>query len=344
MAKANLTKMANITVQAREVDFVTRFNRNWDALREIMGIMRPIKKSAGTKLTSYKTTVTLQSGSVGEGEEVPYSLAEVEPVAYGDITIEKYKKAVSIEAVAKYGADVAVEKTDEEFLNQLQNMVLGKFYTFLNTGSLTGAEATWQMALAMAKGKVLDKFASINKTVTEVVGFANILDAYEYIGGANSTVQTAFGISYIKDFMGYKTLFLLPENYIARGDVVATPVDNIDLYYIDPSESDYAKLGLEFRVQGETNLIGFHVIGNYDTVVGESLAIMGLTLWAEYLDGIAVVSVGTETFTAVENPSGNPAAKKYYEKDASNNYFRTTDTTVVTGKTYYTRTVTNAGA
>ena len=291
MAKANLTKMANITVQAREVDFVTRFNRNWDALREIMGIMRPIKKSAGTKLTSYKTTVTLQSGNVGEGEEVPYSLAEVEPVAYGDITIEKYKKAVSIEAVAKYGADVAVEKTDEEFLNQLQNIVLGKFYTFLNTGSLTGAEATWQMALAMAKGKVLDKFASINKTVTEVVGFANILDAYEYIGGANITVQTAFGISYIKDFMGYKTLFLLPATYIARGKVVATPVDNIDLYYIDPSESDYAKLGLEFRVQGETNLIGFHVIGNYDTVVGESLAIMGLTLWAEYLDGIAVITV-----------------------------------------------------
>ena len=291
MSKENLTKMANITVQAREVDFVTRFGKNWEALRNIMGIMRPIKKSAGTKLTSYKTTVTLESGNVGEGEEVPYSLAQVEPVAYGDITIEKYKKAVSIEAVAKYGADVAVEKTDDEFLNQLQNVVLGKFYTFLNTGSLTGAESTWQMALAMAKGKVLDKFASINKTVTEVVGFANILDAYQYIGQANITVQTAFGISYIKDFLGYKTLFLLPANYVARGKVIATPVDNIDLYYIDPNESDYKKLGLEFRVQGETNLIGFHVIGNYDTVVGESLAIMGMTLWAEYLDGIAVITV-----------------------------------------------------
>ena len=291
MSKENLTKMANITVQAREIDFVSRFNKNWDALREIMGIMRPIKKSAGTKLTSYKTTVTLQSGSVGEGEEVPYSLAQVEPVAYGDITIEKYKKAVSIEAVAKFGADIAVEKTDDEFLNQLQNVVLDKFYTFLNTGTLTGAEATWQMALAMAKGKVLDKFASIDKTVTEVVGFANILDAYQYIGAANITVQSAFGINYIKDFMGYKTLLLLPEKYIARGKVIAIPTDNIDLYYIDPNESDYKKLGLEFRVQGETNLIGFHAIGNYDTVVGESLAIMGMTLWAEYLDGIAVITV-----------------------------------------------------
>lgn len=291
MAKENLTKAANITVQAREVDFVTRFNKNWEALRNIMGIMRPIKKSAGTKLVSYKTTVTLQSGNVGEGEEVPYSLAQVEPVAYGDISLEKYKKAVSIEAVAKYGADIAVEKTDDEFLNQLQNLVLNKFYTFLNTGTLTGAESTWQMALAMAKGQVLNKFASINKTVTEVVGFANILDAYQYVGAANITVQTEFGISYIKDFLGYKTLFLLPAEFVARGKVIATPVENIDLYYLDPSESDFKKLGLEFRVQGETNLIGFHVIGNYDTVVGESLAIMGMTLWAEYLDGIAVITV-----------------------------------------------------
>jgi len=344
MAKANLTKEANISVKAREIDFVTRFNKNWDTLRQIMGISRPIKKSAGTTLKSYVTKVTLQSGNVGEGESVPYSLAEVDEVAYGDIAIQKYKKAVSIEAVAKYGAEVAVEKTDDEFLNQLQGVVLTNFYTFLNTGALTGVENTWQMALAMAKGKVLDKFAAMDRTVTEVVGFANILDAYQYIGASDITVQTAFGIDYVENFMGYKTLFLMNEKNIKRGDVIALPVDNIDLYYIDPNESDFKKLGLEFRVQGETNLIGFHVEGNYDTVVGENLAIMGMKLWAEYLDGIAVISVGTEAFTAVENPSGNPAEKMYYEKDASNNYFRTTDTTVVTGKTYYTRTVTNAGA
>ena len=45
-------------------------------------------------------------------------------------------------------------------------------------------------------------------------------------------------------------------------------------------------------MQGETNLIGFHVNGNYNTAVGETFAIMGMTLWAEYLDGIAVVTVG----------------------------------------------------
>ena len=297
MAKENLTKMANIDVTVREVDFVTRFGKNWDALRNIMGIMRPIKKAAGTKLVSYKTKVTLQSGNVGEGEEIPYSLAEVTEATYGDVTIEKYAKATSIEAVNKYGADVAIQKTDDEFLNELTLKVLTKFYTFLNTGELTSAESSWQMALAMAKGNVIDKFQKMRKTVTEVVGFANILDAYQYIGAANLTIQTQFGIQYVKDFMGYSTLFLLSEPDIERGKVIATPVENIDLYYLDPSDSDFKKLGLEFRVDGETNLIGFHANGNYSTAVGEVFALMGMTLWAEYIDGIAVVSVDDSFLT-----------------------------------------------
>ena len=291
MAKDRLTKAANISTSVREQDFVTVFNDNWDALRQIMGIMRPIRKAPGTKLVSSKASVVLQSGNVGEGEEIPYSLASVEPVAFEDITIEKYAKAVSIEAVAKYGAAVAVQKTDAAFLNELQKVVLARFYTFLNTGALTNVQTTFQMALAMAKANVLDKFQKMRKDVTEVVGFCNILDAYAYLGAANITVQTAFGINYIKDFMGYSTLFLLSAPDIARGKVIALPVENIDLYYIDPGDSDFAQLGLDYTVQGETNLIGFHAQGNYGTAVGEMYALMGMKLWAEYLDGISVVTV-----------------------------------------------------
>ena len=140
---------------------------------------------------------------------------------------------------------------------------------------------------------MLNKFATIQKDVTAVVGFANILDAYDYLGAANISVQTQFGLTYIKDFLGYSTLFLLPASKVSRGDVIATAVENIDLYYIDPSDSDFAKLGLEYTTQGETNLIGFHAQGNYSTAVGESYALMGMALWAEYLDGIAVVSFGS---------------------------------------------------
>lgn len=291
MAKTNLTTTAQITTPVREIDFVTRFAKNWDALMEIMGIMRPIEKAPGAKLVASKASIVLQDGNVGEGEEIPYSLAKVEPVAFEDITIEKYAKAVSIESVAKYGATVAVQKTDDAFLNELQNKVLTAFYTFLKTGSLTATETTWQRALAMSKGAVLNKFQNMRLTATEVVGFANVLDYYDYLGDKDITVQTLAGLTYVKDFLGYRTLFLLSDTDIPRGMVIAVPVENIDLYYIDPSNSDFAQLDLNYTVEGVTNLIGFHAEGNYSTAVGEVFAIMGMKLWAEYLDGIAVYTV-----------------------------------------------------
>ena len=279
----------NIT--AREIDFVSRFGTNWDAMRELFGIMRPIRKTAGTQLVSYTATVTLQEGNVEPGAKIPYSDSKVTAAKHADLSIEKYAKAVPIEDVSKYGAVIAVQKSDDAFLTQLQNKVLTRFYTFLNTGTLTSTETTWQRALAMAKGKVLDKFNKIRKSVTEVVGFANVLDFYDYLGSAQITVQTEYGLNYIKNFMGYSTLFLLSEPDIERGKVIALPVENIDLYYVDPADSEFAQLGLNYTVQGETNLIGFHANGNYSTATGESFALMGMTLWAEYLDGIAVVTV-----------------------------------------------------
>lgn len=293
-AKTNVTTTAQYTTTAREVDFVTRFNDNWDALRTILGIMRPIRKAPGTKLVSYKAEVDggLKGGStVAEGDEIPFTKMKVAPVAYGDIEVSKYAKSVTIESVAKYGAEVAVEKTDDAFLVALQNKILGDFYTFLATGSLELTPKTWQQALAQAKGKVLAKFMGMDKDVTEVVGFANIMDFYDYLGDKEITTQTMFGLTYVQNFLGYSTLFLLPDKYVASGKVIATPVENIDLYYVDPSDSDFAKLGLNYTVKGETNLIGVHVEGDYSRATGDMYAIMGMKLWAEYLDGIAVATV-----------------------------------------------------
>ena len=102
---------------------------------------------------------------------------------------------------------------------------------------------------------------------------------------------------------------------------------------------DIKELDLNYTVAGETNLIGYKVKGQYENAAGDMFAIMGLTLWAEFIDGIAVVDNGTETFTAVASPTGNPSTSNYFEKDGSA-YIKSTDTTVVSGKTYYTRTVT----
>ena len=325
-AKDNLIKQSDITITAREVDFVSRFTQNWDSLREIMGIMRPIEKQPGTVLKSYTAELTLEDGDVGEGEEIPYSHATVTPVSYADITLKKYAKAVSIEAVTKYGAAVAVQKTDQAFLNELQGEVLDSFYVFLQTGTLTSTQTSFQKAIAMAIGMVTDKFKKMRKDSSEIIVFVNTLDYYNYLGTAEISTQTQAGMTYIKNFMGASTVILSSE--IPEGQIIATPSENIDLYYVDPSNSDFAQLGLSYTTQGETNLIGFHASGNYNTAVGESFAIMGMTLWAEYLDGIAVVSfgdagstIGTLTVSSVAGTtSGTTKLTVTPDKGSGNSY------------------------
>lgn len=318
-------------VTEREIDFVSRFSRNWDALKEIIGISRAIRKEPGTKLISYTTSVALESGNVDAGEVIPYSKTSIVQAAQSDLTVEKYAKAVPIEDVNKYGAEIAIEKSDDAFLAELQNVVLTKFYTFLNTGTLTNNQTTFQMALSMAKGLVTNKWKAMRKTATAVVGFANVLDVYEYIGAANITVQNRFGFDYVKDFMGYATIFLMSDADIQRGRVVALPVENIDLYYVDPGDSQFAKLGLNYVVDGDTNLIGFHAQGNYSTAVGESFALMGMTLWAEYLDGIAIVDLVSAS-ASIGSVSSSTAA---YSAGSTGDTTVTISTTAVAGGKFY---------
>lgn len=328
-AKTNLIMTNDIQVTAREIDFVTRFERNWQHLRDILGIMRPIKKQPGAVLKSKYAEGTLQRGNVGEGEEIPYSKFTVKEKNYAEMTIEKYAKAVSIEAIKDHGYENAVQMTDDEFLFQLQTDVTSRFYDYLKTGTLTSTETTFQMALAMAKGRVENKFKQMHRNVTGVVGFVNILDVYEYLGAAEITIQNQFGFQYMKDFMGFNTIFLLSDSEIPRGQVIATPVENIVLYYVDPNESDFARAGLVYTVSGETNLIGFHTQGNYHTAVSEAFAVMGLTLFAEYIDAIAVITIdetptlGTLTVTsAAGTATGDTKITVNPAKENSNNVYK----------------------
>lgn len=290
-ALANTTTTSQISLNPREVDFVTRFNMNWQALMEILGVSRPVRKTPGTTLVSSKATITLQNGVVAEGDEVPLSQATVTPVSYRDIALKKYRKAVTVEAVEKFGAAIAVQKTDDALLNELQMEIMDDFYSFALTGTLTGTEDNFQMAVAMAVGAVKNKFKTLHLNYSNIVVFVNDLDAARYLGSAQISTQTQYGIEYLKNFLGAETMILSAE--IPAGKVVAIPADNIVNYYIDPADGDIRELGLDYYTgNGETNLIGVHKEGNYGRVMGETHVLMGNVLFAEYIDAIAVYTIG----------------------------------------------------
>ena len=290
-AKDNLTKTTNSTITPRAIDFLSRFQEDFSHLINIAGITQMIPKVSGTTLRVTRANVALESGTVSEGDEIPFSQATLEEVPIGDITLEKYSKGVSMEEISKNGYDVAIVKTDNKFRFELQKVVKDKFYTFLNTGTLTAKDTTFQMALAMAKGRVLDAQSRLNVTGGEIVAFVNYLDMYAYLGGASVTVQTAFGMNFIQDFMGYRTIFLCDGNEVAKGTVIATPADNLICYYINHGEVDFSAAGLVYNVMGVTPILGFAVDADYRRATSDAFAVMGLVMAAEYLDLIAVETV-----------------------------------------------------
>lgn len=209
-APNNLTGEVQIQVKAREIDFVTSFGKNLKALLDILGITRMIRKENNSVLKTKTVKGELQSGDVGEGEEIPMSRYTVEEKPFDTIKIEKYRKGVSLEAISEKGYEAAVQDTDEEFKSDLQNIVTDKFYAQLKAGSLTGHETTWQMAVAMAIGKVVAKFQKMKRTATGVAVWVNTLDVYKYLGAADITLQTAFGFKYLTTYY-VRSIF---ENYL----------------------------------------------------------------------------------------------------------------------------------
>ena len=315
-APDNMTGQAQIQVRAREIDFVTSFGKNLQALLDILGITRMIRKENGSALKTKEVKGTLQSGDVPEGNEIPLSQYTVEEKVFDTIKIDKYRKSVSIEAIAERGYDAAVQSTDEEFKSDLTNVVSDRFYAQLKAGSLVGHESTWQMAFAMAIGKVVHKFQEMKRTATGISVWVNTLDVYKYLGAADITLQTAFGFKYMKNFMGADTVFVTSQ--IPEGVVIATPINNIAAYYVDPGDSEFAKAGLQYTTDSATGFIGFHVQGTYERAISDMFAIMGLRLFCEYLDAIAYISVGgadTQTLgnLTVTSTEGSEAGKTKLE-------------------------------
>lgn len=292
-APENMTGVAQIQVRAREIDFVTSFGQNMQALLDVMGIARMIRKENGSVLRVREASGVLQSGDVAEGDIVPLSQYEVTEKDFDTIKIQKYKKGVSIEAIAEKGYEAAVAMTDEEFTADLQNVVMTKFYDMLKMGSLTSHETSWQMAFAMAIGRVKNKFETMGRTATGIAVWVNTLDVYKYLGAAQITMQTAFGVNYVRNFMGADIMFI--SSQIPENTVIATPLNNIVAYYVDPSAPEFARAGLVYTTDPATGFIGFNVQGNYDRVISELNAIMGVRLFAEYLDAIAYISVGSSS-------------------------------------------------
>lgn len=284
MAEANLIKKADLA-KAREIEFTYNFSEGVRKLMEALGVTRKIAKQAGTVLKAYKAVGTLQDGEVAEGETIPLSKYATEAVNLGEITLKKWRKATSAEAIVERGYDQAVEMTTDRMLRDVQKAIRADLFGFLATGTGQANGVDLQSALAQAWGQLQVKYED---DAIQAVYFVNPLDIADYLGAAQITTQTAFGMTYVEDFLGLGTVIMNAS--VPKGKVYATAKENIVLYYIPVNGAD---LGEAFDfTSDETGYIGIHETPDYTNMTASDTVVNGMVFFAERIDGVVVGTIG----------------------------------------------------
>lgn len=282
-AETNLIKAEQMR-KVREVDFTNQFTHNsLNKLMEVLGVTRKIPMMEGTTMYLYTTTGALvNNGVVAEGEVIPLSQYEVTKTPVGEITLKKWRKAVSAEAIKKSGYNNSVVETDSKLLKDVQAGIRSDFFSLIN-GSITGSTSVTgvglQAALANAWAQLQVKFED---DTAEAVYFVNPVDIGNYLASANITVQTAFGLNYIEDFLGLGTVIITSR--VTAGTFVATAKQNIVLYYLTMS-GDIANA---FQLTtDETGYVGIKSgYQNEERAQIESLVMSGIQIFVEYAAGV----------------------------------------------------------
>lgn len=284
MAENNLIKNTDL-IRVREIEFVNIFGDSVKKLVEALGVTRKIPKQAGTVLKAYKAVGSLESGAVPEGDVIPLSKYTTEPISYGEITLKKWRKATTAEAIIEKGYDQAVTMTTDKMLKDVQGGIRSDFFAFLATGTGEAGGATFQAALAQSWGQLQVLFEDDSVTA---IYFMNPLDVADYLAAANITLQNAFGMTYVENFLGLGTVIF--NSSVPKGKIYATAQDNLVLYYVPVNGADLNE-AFSFTAD-ETGFIGIHEEPDYTNMTASDTVVNGMTLFAERIDGVVVATIG----------------------------------------------------
>lgn len=267
--------------KAQNINIVNKFESTLAELLAVLGKSDVNVMAPGTAMNIYKSAGSLNSGEVAENGEIPASAIKMELEKTVELTYSKYRKLTGIESVGKLGYDIAVLGSNEAMLREVQAKVRKSIYDGIATGTGTAAGATFQAAIANAWGKVTEAFEGDAATP---VFFANPMDVAGYLGQANIVTQSAFGMNYIKDFMGLGNVLI--DSNVPAGTVFGTACENIDVVAANIA----AIPGMELHTD-RSGVIGVHNGAKYENGALQSVAYCGLACFPVFLDRVVKATI-----------------------------------------------------
>lgn len=274
--------MADYAIQAKaqDINFVSKFESDLHNLLAVLGKSEVEVLAPGTAFKIYKSSGTLSTADVAEKALIPDSNIKMDEGTITEVTYKKYRNLTSIEDIGKKGYDVAVGGSNESLLRQVQKNVRTSIFDGIKLGTGTAKGKTFQLKVARAA-------AYINKKYEDEVGtpvfFVNPDEAFDYLGTANITLQTAFGLSYLQNFMGIGNVVI--DSNVPAGTVYGTAIENLKVL----AASITSIPGMELTTD-ETGIVAVHNGALYQNGALETTCYSGLAVLPVFEDRIVKVT------------------------------------------------------
>ena len=265
---------------AISIDVASRFAENIRVLREALGITRMIPMAAGSVIKLYKDTVGEIAAQVGEGEEIGLTKVTRTLAKTIEVTLRKDRRRTTAEAIQKSGRTIAINEMDGKLVAKERKEIKKTFFETIaaGTGVATPIAKGLQAALAAVWGKVEERYE--DEDVTPCF-FVSPTDVSDYLSTAQISTQTAFGFTYVENFLGLGRVFL--SSAVPAGSVYGTACENLNGAYI-PAGGDVAQIfGLTYD---ESGMIGIkHSLADSHLSV-DTIIVDGVVFYAEDLSGV----------------------------------------------------------
>lgn len=271
---------------AISIDLVNNLEKNIGSLMELLGVtdLQPIAE--GNTIKVYSTSVGTIPAQVAEGDEIPLTEVKLVEGTPFTMTLKKYRKLVTAEAIQKVGRERAIYNTDRALIGAIRGDIKSDFFTALGTGSGTAEAGTnLQSQLAQNWGAMQTFFKDYGDV--NPVHFVNPLDVADYLGAHQITVEERFGFRYVEDFMGLGTVIFAPE--VTEKTVISTAQENLRGYYVPANGS----VGQEFELEtDETGMVGITHGRVLERASIQSLIMTGVRFFPEVAGGVITGTFG----------------------------------------------------
>lgn len=282
-AEANMTATADLA-PGISIDFTSNFTQNIIELQKVLGVTEMESMAAGTAIKIYKMEVGDVAEQVAEGETI--GLTKVTRVLDRtiELTLDKFRRNTPAEAIQKHGRDMAINQADEKLVAKIQKQIKQGFFDVLAAGTGKAAGTGLQATLANAWGAL--NVAHEDEGATPI-HFLSPLDVADYLGNAQISMQNAFGLSYVENFLGLGTVIVSPR--VPKGKTISTAKENLHGAFVPANSGDVAR---SFGLTSDgTGLIGMKHSADDTNATINTLIMSGVVFYPEFLDKVIVGTI-----------------------------------------------------